>query len=135
MCLWTETPKAHSSSSSKSTKSSSRPSSRRETPRNSPTPTSSRVGKKDSASSRDVTPKSQGQKVTPKHRGQADKDSTPRSWDNASLKLKRSSSSTSRLSTDGGDGWSFFNFFMALVVVLSLKCCPKMVDARVECGQ
>lgn len=134
MCLWTETPKAHSSSSSsKSTKSSSRPGSRRETPRNSPTPTSSRAGKKDSASSRDVTPKSQGQKVTPKHRGHADKDSTPRSWDNASLKLKRSSSSTSRLSTDGGDGRSFY--VMALVVVLSLKCRPKMVDAKVECGR
>lgn len=96
-----EVPKVQGSGggSSKSGKLCSRPVSHKETPRNSLTPTSSRIpNKKDSSTSRDVTPKSAGQRVTPK--SSRDKDSTPKSWDQG--KLKRSSSSSSRLSADGG---------------------------------
>lgn len=91
-------------------KSGSKPGSRRETPRNSPTPSSSRVKKQEKSASKEVTPRLKGhgsREVTPKQRGQNDRDSgTPRSW-NAEKdlpgKLKRSSSSTSRLSQDSSD--------------------------------
>ncbi|KAK7504212.1 hypothetical protein BaRGS_00004516 [Batillaria attramentaria] len=96
--------------SSKSGKSSSsRPGSRRETPRNSPTPTSTRGKKQERSANREVTPKVKGHSskdVTPKSRGHSDRDSTPKSWDSEKDglgKLKRSSSSASRLSQDSSD--------------------------------
>ena len=104
----TETLKGHSNgSSSKAGKSGGRGGLRKETPRNSPTPTTSRVGKKQETLSREVMPKGPGQRsreVTPKHRGVVDKDWTPKS-EPTRTKSKRASSSLSRLSTDGGDSF------------------------------